>query len=341
VSDKRLEKELLGAVARFARSRGLPKPTTHEGWQALMGQFMQQQPTWDEIPDERPLHLGVNGAGVQILDPLHGPPSDFDELIEQREAALVEGGGDDLARDAIMQQQNHAALTAAAPFMRSNPPSVLSGTLGGQVTVQPAKELKTVAFWQGDDPETTCVTITLVPVQQISSVNVIAGLRPFARIAYGTKGFSAVAEVDIHKGVQLSISGSQVRVDVGMDEDNNGDGTSMIVAGMLSFGPVLKANAATRTVYVDNFANGGTLKSVLVPAFAKRFMIATSPNNGGAGGYIFACRDNASQFVYQQVVAAGSAMVGPFDLSGDVNDIQLDNTGTGQIFQRVIFELSL
>ena len=190
--------------------------------------------------------------------------------LDRADRAQRRAPDDSLAQKSVIRQGVWGDLQKIAPFARINPPSVLQGTLGGQQSVRPG-ELRQVAMWGGADAETLPVTVTFAPVDPIPSYtsNPTQGvLRPFGVIRWGTRGFSARAEVDIHRGVQFTLNASEVELLVGLDRQFADPGTPFKLGGMLSFYPTTHRPQITRSYYVDSFV-AATGFNVDVPNFAR------------------------------------------------------------------------
>lgn len=351
--------------ALWARNKGIRKPDTVDGMKALFGQFLQELharqqaiATWNEVNDDEPI-LVTDGSTVDIADPLKPEDDDdFHELVSEREQTLHEMGGDDLARDVHLQDKARAQLGQVAPFTRIQPPSVLNGVLGGQVTaasaiakggVMPKGMPVQVANWQGtDDSETTPVTVTFIPVQQLgTSAGANVAPRPVGLVTFGTKGFASTLEVDIGTGCQFTVSGSSVTLSVFMDGFGvNGSGNpvadgsqvSMILAGMLSFHSVFRTTPIKRTVYFDLLAGIGD-NIVAVPAFASRVWFVRNNTATVSANLFF--KDAAGEIKYDFTLATGTQMNDPIALAGDITAIDVVKTAGASTFASLIFELEL
>lgn len=280
--------QLLGAVAAWARSKGIPRPTSKQAMQALVGQFLTEQPQWYEVAGDAPTHLTWNGVQTHIVDPLRGDPDDFDELVAQRQQAMVEAGGDDLAAHAIMQGVARNSLAQEAPFTRDNPPTATNALLGGQCTIQAGQDPVEIARWSGNDAETTNITITLGQFQLASTrqsdFHKPIQARPYAIVQWGTRGLSMKAFVDAMAGTQFTIGASYVSLSMAMQPlqdypSNTAVAVPLLLSGMLSFRTIERQTPLTYTYYNDNFVT--SVPNIPVPAFAKTFTLYW--DEGGAG----------------------------------------------------------
>lgn len=322
--------ELLGAVATWARSKGVPRPRTKEGVAKLLAEFMADQPAWYEVTGDPTLHLGWNGVQTQILDAMHGTPDDFDELVENRTKAMIEGHGDDLSRDALMITGDRAALVQEAPFQRINPPSVLNTPIGGQVVVNSDGKTKEVARWAGNDAETSAVTVTFGPVGTAASIPFVGPLpvRPFGVCRFGTRGFLSELVFDVGRGVQFTVTGSTVILEAGVEfiDPVSVGQTTLTLTGMLSFHPTEKDMTITRSSYVDNLAFGGASVLIDTPNFADNLICFRSDQTSP-----FTLEFIDQRFVtrYSVSTAASANMTVPVPLSGDIYHIRLTNNAVG------------
>lgn len=329
--------ELLGAVAQWARAKGIPRPTSKEGMQALFAEFLAEQPAWYEIAGDKPTQLLWNGVSTQIVDELHGEPDDFDLLVEKRQEMLARNDGDALRAEVGMMDHDRAKLVAAAESSGNTPSSAVGSVLGSQATVSSkADSLTTVAYWQGLDTETRPVTITAAPVLQAAGTGNPNFFRPFAKISFGTRAFSSAVFVDICKGVQLTLTASAVTVDVGLEINTAHPEAQMTLTAMLSFGPIAKGETpATRTLYKDStFLTSPTF---VVPPYAKRvWFFRQDP----AGAVTLSFNDANATTQYTVAIAANANMTSAIPIADDINTIDVVFTAPGSP-GRMIFELSM
>ena len=231
-------------------------------------------------------YVEFNGAFSEIRDPLRvGENDDFHEMVQQRHDAMVEGKGEDLARDVILRDQAHAALAKAAPFARINPSSSIQAVLASNATVTPPavgtllqsiiSGAPQVAAWYGeDDSETLPVTVTFGPVGLPPFKVGIKSLRPFGIVQFGTRTTMNQFEVDIGVGCQFTISGSQVLVSVALDIPASGTvASSLTLSGMISFYAAQRSFPLTRTRYIDQLATQHNSGGIIVPPFARRMTV--------------------------------------------------------------------
>ena len=268
---------------------------------------------------------------------------------------------DDLTHKSLLRAKKQANINAAAPFTSTNPVSVLSGTLGGQLTVNsglgggigvatPPGSPAQTANWVGDDSETCPITITLAPVQQIGTFTLSTrrpGARPYAIIQFGTRGMMVQAQVDIGTGCQLTVSGSSCTVQVALDGYTAGadiplnDQISMILAGMISaFNPIFRTAPLTRTIYFDGADAAAGIATV--PPFAKN--VKFWRNDSTAGPVTFTFFDSGEpRYTYTLPATTGDGVTGymfnPIPLDGSIISVGFNGAGTGQ--SCLIFELDL
>lgn len=269
----------------------------------------------------------------------------IDPFVDDLELADQIAGATGLPTSGIehklsLRDQKWKNLVDVAPFARSNPPTILQGTLGGQQpvangagfvwptgssTILPRKAQ--VAFWGGDDAETHPISVTFAPVQQIGDTPADAALGlnflPYGIVQFGTRGFLVKAEVDIGTGVQFTVTGSQATLEVALDDPPNiatelGVG-AMLLSGMLSFLPVIRTTNITRTLRADN-VNQAAVATFDIPAFARSVFIYPSVYTTG---FVASVRNSQTGLIYNyNHVAGGSVMFQPLPLSGDA--VRLD-----------------
>jgi hypothetical protein len=325
-------------LAAWARSKGIKKPRTREGMQLLVAQFLQEA-----LPPE-PVHsagiptTSFDGASTEILDRRSPEPGedDFAEMIDQRHAAMEEAGGDDLARDVILQGTQHAELNAQAPFTRINPPSVVNNPLGNQVQISgPDRSVGLPAYtdpiliarWDGNDAETTSVTAVFGPVGsfQTSLSNPIngtppKGIRPLGVVQFGTRGWLMTAEVDIMTGAQLSVCASTMLLFVRA----TGTGGPFPCTAMISMGPCVRTGPLTRTVYWNALAGGNaTTSEIPIPPFAKNVWVT---RDNGQPAFTINIDNGNQNTMYSQSVAVSTLFGDPLPLTGDAEFFNIVNT---------------
>lgn len=250
------------------------------------------------------------------------------------------GNADSLTQKVALRNQRHADLSSVAPFARSNPPSVLAGTLGGQQSVMAGQQIQ-VANWGGDDAETTCVTVTLGPVQPINVQIPHAGqlFRPYGIVQFGTRGFMVKAEVDIGAGCQFTVTGSSVTVQVALPLDNTTDPanvTTMKLTGMLSFQQIFRTTPITRTLYLFNDVSPTT--NYIIPAFAKELTLWKQLQADDYSIVVRSANGSASQALQ---VGAGDVMTTPMLLAGEAYSVDVTANGGSNNRGSLIFGLSI
>jgi hypothetical protein len=311
---------------------------------------IDEAPSQTEIADDRQTHIVDNDASLAIADevPRGTFRDDFWAQVKQLDDAAIGPQGEPL--DEFDQRwqaagAHHADLQAIAPFTRNNPPSVLHGVLGSQVTVVMSKGPVTAAYWVGDDAETTPVTVTLAPVQKaIDLVNQPSPglIRAYAKVKFGTRDYSTDVEVDVGSGCQFTISGSMVNVDFALEQivDINVPDPVFDLAAMLSFKQIMRTAPTTRTRYLDSTTGSGTAKSatfVTVPAAAKNVIFWREAFTVAA---VLFFTDYTGTLVYSYSLPANSVMFDPIPLSSDVQYVGVSPNGTISA-GRFIFGLSV
>jgi hypothetical protein len=290
---------------------------------------------WSEIADEcpTPVLLTDDDVSTHVVDPLYDAPDDFDQLVERREQALIEGGYDDLARDALMMQHDAEERARAAPQMSTNPASAANTPLGGQATPNALGNAIEVCRWVGDDTEATNFTISASPVweagvPQPSSIS----QRSFLQVQWGTRSQMQYAEIDVGKGCKFVLAGSMVTVAVNVEASvSNNNGQPIAVA--IGFRQANRTTSLTRTKY---FANVNGAQTVNVPPFAKKFWILLS--NAAATATTSIQEPDATVLDAFTQAAAVSPQT-PYTLPGSASQVVITTSAASNL--TVVFELGI
>ncbi len=360
--------EIMRLFAQWARSKGIPRPTTEEGMRELMGKFAaefsakaQQQiigAAGDGMVANDPIArmtpgpslLRDSGGMVDIAEADDGPQDDFQELIRDRARALEEAGGDDLAAEVIHREGTHAALNDKAGFTRTNPPSALHGNLGSQASPVPGKDSIEVARWTGaSDAETTNVTFTFGRVTKLLATTpfgpAIQPVRPVGIIGFGTSAFLSSFEVDIGLGCQATLTASQMSLAVKLDPTPNPANTppDTTLAGMLSFQVVTRAPRLTRSVYIDNLGAGATSTRTLIPLFAKTLQVLRYDISlavpGAEPAFELTFLDSGGTLIYNVAVVAGP--MPELFVPPDAETFYIKNTAGNIVTYRAMYSLTI
>jgi hypothetical protein len=287
---------------------------------------------------DAPTHMTDNGAFQHVEDRLE-EEDDFTDLVQAREQALVDAGGDDLAREAIFAGRHRDALAKDAAFVRNVPKSITTAMLGQQVQCASDGTTKQVVYWQGATEETLPVTVAISPISTTLNSGGLTGLaQPFAKVTFGTMNGVHTFFVDIGTGIQFTVPASSITVDVGLETQTGLRASAMLIAGAISFHPTVRTSPMTRTQYLEPIPNGSAL--ITVPPFARRVIFYRNPQSVAITAFNF--RDTFSNVVYQTTLAAGADFGEPIWLSTDVNTIEVfAASGAANSHLRAIFELSL
>ena len=256
---------------------------------------------------------------------------------------------DQLQHFADLRGTKHALLNAQAPFSRINPPSVLTGSLGTQVSVS-AGELKQVAAWAGDDAETGPVTITLAAVAQLDAMGDDYGYaahRPYAVIQFGTRASLLTAEVDISRGCQLTVCASMVTVQVGTSYGPIDNAAALpkpiLLSGMLSFHPMVRTQNVTRTTFIDTNVLIGIGVVPTIPAFARSVTLLKTSNTeiAKAGDLVFYTSSTSESVTIP--IAGGTQLLTPIPIPDDAVNYSFTTGAPGfiSIKHRAIFNLGI
>ena len=341
--------EFMRNLATWSRAHGKPAPKTQDGWKILLAEFIAQtsMPSDrvdgdgafnEEIADHHETHLIDDGATVQIADPLHEGvfEDDWNRLLRDRARASIGPNGellDDFDTEFQLKGKTHQELIENAPFARTNPVSVLNGSLGGEKIFKVVSDLNQwhqVAFWSGDDAETTPVTVSLFNKGRVSVVGfaTVESVSVDARIRFGTKGIADEVEVDVNNGCQLTVSGSEVAVALRSN-------APVIASAALSFRQITHQQPITRTVQIAT----GAL-NVSVPKFAKSVVIWRLPV---ANAVTVEFRDYGGNIRYSYLLAANAYNLDPLPIGNEIVAINVTDTGGGGVSagSALIFNLAL
>lgn len=357
-------KQFLGVFVKWARSKGLVRPKQPDALKLLMAQCAAEMQVRAEEHIEYVLKVfGEDPPIIAASDPQlnmlrtdgdmfdvveHDTEnSDFTDIIRQREEAMEEAQGDDLAREVIYRDNVEARNNDHAPIFSEAPPSWNKAVMGNIIVVQPPSSagqqgpIVQVVNWPGDDRECRPVTLDFGPVPaQVSAAGALrvpgtAVSRPFALVQWGTSQGLYSALVDCGSGMHLCISCSSVMVSIGLDD---GSTASMEVYGSMSFGAAPHPTPATRTNYIDALTNGGTairhrppFATTIVALDRSDFTIPVTLNY----------KDLAGNTIGQRIFAASTTLDAPIFLPNDAIEIDLVNGGGAPANFRITYGLTL
>lgn len=346
MSDKK-NNQLLGAVARWARAKGIPKPATKAQWQALLAQwFAETGPAWHEIPDAAPTHLLENGVDTQIVDamtPQQYADDDFAQEVDRRQQALAENEGDELRAEVALQAGARADMRTAAEPIGAAPASAVGQNLGRTVIANPpgGDEIE-VAAWQGQDIEVQPVTCTIGQPGVLTAGTLGAGpsaIRSQAIVRFGTQASLQQAEVDVGRGTQFVVTGSQVRLGVKLlTTPGGGTDPKAQIYGQLAFWEARNTRPVTCTRYIDSLNNGANSGRLIIPAFAKTLVVNRSSTANSEEVFLLAMFDSTNTQIYNCTIAAGP--MPEMWLPPDAVSFVITNTGADTQQFRAIFGLS-
>lgn len=338
---------------QWARNKGITAPpSTDESMDLLVSQFRSEiavraqqvaigaagDATYNSDPISKmtaPDHLVRTDGGMLDVGVVETGSDDFAELQRDRQRAMEQAGGDDLAMEQIYRAHNEAKLNQLAPFTRSNPSSMYKALLGNTRTVKVGDQAVQVAYWVADsDGDAQAMTVLFAPVRPIGFDSSTAVFRPYGIIQFGNSAGLVTAEVDIGVGgAQFTVCASSITLQVAM-EVLTGAG-SVQLSGMLSAQPCVRTAPLTRTKYVDVTLPGDNF--VAVPAFAKGFYV----QRGTTTGTLQLNLCNNKQLVNSTVTVAPGAQ-SPLDfipISGDTYFVDVVNSDITNV--ELIFVLGL
>jgi hypothetical protein len=289
----------------------------------------------------RPTYMSTGEGGMpQIENEQIGETDDFEDMVNEREAALVEAGGDDLAREVIFQKKLRG-IAQANQLVSGNPASALKAAMGSIATVQSGvlgSNAPTVAYWTADnDAETRCVGVTLsmVPVDPTFGN---FSVKPFGIVQWGTRGQLNLAEVDILTGCRFTVEGSQVIVQVAQDVAVlPANSSSLLLSGMLSFGSVSRPVPITRTVDVGALGAGTSSAGIPIKPFAKSFYFWRIPT---ASAVTVQMTNSGLQVLGEVVIAANTSFTDPIIIPNGCTRIVIVDGGAGMTRGEIVFNLA-
>lgn len=295
---------------------------------------------------QKQAHLLDDGAKLQIVDARVKEPDDFDEMIDARNQALADAGGDELLMEGLLLQRNTQQLAATAPFTRDAPPSASKAIMGGQVIVtgtRPAQDLQPleVAHWNSDsDEETRAIAVTVGPVGSVLPDPVWGNpsVLPYGQVLFGTRGYLIPVDFDLGRGCQFTVTASQVRLLLGLIDISNTSNPLMALTGMLSFRQTSKNVVLTKTQFITTLGAGATSTAQTVPNFA---MNVTPFRDDNTQQITVNFIDSRNVIRYQVVVAAAAQNLTPIPLSGDIVKTSVTNAAGNTVNVRLVFGLSI
>lgn len=351
----KIPKQLVPAFVAWARSKGIGRPYSQEAMDFLEARFLMEVAAGNVavspvpvaaaggVPTvlgadrlgtaiHKPFELAWDGAKTEILDVRTKEPDDFDVMIEQREQALIDGGHDDLARDAILMQDGAAARAAIAPPSNTNPASATNTPLGGQATPDSRKPPVEVARWVGDDSEATNFTVTAALVIPTTGAGNNASVtnNAFLQVQWGVRGFTFNMQVDIGTGCEFTLAGSFVSVAIGTDPGISEFVSQPMVAGV-AFREGNRTAPLTRTL--RNYVGG--LASAAIPPFAKKFFVVAA---SGTATVAITLQEPDGTVVATLTVAAGNLVTGSYIIPPGATII---NWTPSVAAAQIIFELNV
>ena len=342
--------QLLQAFGAWAQAKHIPVPKTAAGKKVLLARFMHElQSRADQMiggqgedqsieGGDPNLHLAVDGATVQIEDPIHSHYSDFDQLVHERSEAMRQAGGDDLAMNVIHRDKIRNELRQESPFVRTMPPSASDAILGGQATPDSTKPVIEVIRWTGENIEATNVSIATGPVKAPPAfANSATTQRSFLSIIFGSYGYSYNAEIDIGPGQQFTVPCSFMSASIGVDKDGeNGLTAGPLLSATLGFRDIMRTAPLTRTKYADLIPSG-QVTTFVIPLFAKRFYVILTNTTATATCDLVSTTGGLVQRI---PIAAATVQTVPFMLTPDTATLSI-TPGVATTTIRVIFELEL
>ncbi len=296
-------------------------------------------------------HENIRGSTREVFR------DDFTEHVRRLAVARIGPNGellDDFDQLSRVQALEYQDLRAAAPFIRSAPPTALDSILGNVGIVRavviggavPRGQVVELARWAGNDAETQAITVTFGLAGSVPDT-AGSGARPVGLVQFGTRGALAQVEIDIGVGCQLVVTGSAVIVSAAMEGTawvlNGGalivDGTEFAksILGMLSFRSTLRTTPVTRSLYMDPLS--AAAQTFAVPPFAKSVWFYR--NNDASVSVTLEFLDAATNPRYIVTLGTAVNMTNPIPLDGSIINVRVTRTAGADSFASLIFELGL
>lgn len=298
---------------------------------------LMQAAALDRATDEAAEEI-VRGA-EQEAEAIEGEERVFqgDKLEQADFIAQKFNNADGLVQKVELRNHGWKGLADVAKFARINPPSVMQGVLGGYQIVNSTDvaPIQTVN-WGGEDEETLPVTVTGFPVEQIANAATFGNgaASPYMILKWGTRAALAQAEIDIGKGMQLTVNASYVTAQVGVRRVLGVTGTmTMKLGAMLSFYPCVRTAPVTCTQVLDSTVS----TTYAIPAFAKNFrFLVNDPPPATVEVAVLASNTNS---LYTTTFTAAAPMTAPFPLTTDA--VSLFIIPSANLGGRIIYELGI
>ncbi len=223
-----------------------------------------------------------------------------------------------------------------------NPPTTGRTNFGGSWSPTPGStvNLRTMAEWAADsDHENMPITITAGVVTPLK-VNGATALRPYMVVNWGCFNTFPNVEVDIGRGVQLTVCGSSCSIDIGLDALSAADSTNAAqLFAFIGFKPMVRTSPLIRTKYIDSLAQNAT-STVQIPPFAVGLLPIQMADVATPGKVQLDFYDSSTTIVYSLTINNGT-QVSPIPLTSDVVQVIVTNkTATTQNI-RLPFQLAI
>ena len=114
---------------------------------------------------------------------------------------------------------------------------------------------------------------------------------------------------------------------------------SVLLAGMISFHPIVCAERITRTAYIDNGAAG--LQTINIPAFAKSLVFLKGNNTEYAKAAVLEFNDSSGLPIGYVISAASTVFVDPIEIPNGAVAVVIGTAAAASVWGTVIFNLAL
>lgn len=231
--------------------------------------------------------------------------------------------------------------------------TAVTGGFSGAVV---AKEEAEVIRWSGESRDALPCRISISPLIGGSGATYPTGgngsnsysYRPYFRARWGSGERGTAHEVvgDIGRGVQFTVSATNVNVNVGMGAFTPtvavGPSATYVAGAMylnanMAFFAGGSAAPVTRTLHVDEIVDDATA-DLVIPLFAKYLLPVQCTNVTGQSRLDFL--DNNSNILYSLLYSNGG-LIAPIPISDDAYSVRLTNSSGGTAGYRLVFQLIL
>ena len=312
------------------------------------------------------------GAWVDIEDDDEFPGAedlvtdDWQEMLQRRGNAY-HGAPSELHAEARIRELRQAdliqqptpgtgqtAMPGTGQQVRITPPSAYKAQKGSQVIVISNQPALPLIAWTGEEIESQPVTFIIQNLGRFVSTSTAVGqgyfawpsasgvtaqYRPYAIVQFGNGANLTTFNVDIGRGIQMTVCGSSVYVSVALDVNGTpATQVAMSIGGSLAFFACQKNAPIMRTGFVDSLAAAGT-QAIVIPSFAQTLLPVQMDDGAGTGQARLSFRDVSTGVLYRLDIGSPGAQTTPIPIANDVYDVLITNTGANTTTYRLPFQL--